>query len=134
MKRLLAVPVVLAAGMAAATPAGAADSAAAHASGGEPIPLLPSLVQTHLKRVGKALDRLAEDVNDLDVHAAKSSKTARRQLWAAWRGARYYVAHPPAPDPEAEDAHAHAARRGVRLRDLAPRHHPALAARFSPRP
>jgi hypothetical protein len=121
-KRMLVVPVVVAAGLAAATPAGASDSPTARASGGDPIPPLPSLVQTRLTRLDKRLERLTEDVDENDAaHAAKSSKTVRRQLWAAWRGARYYIAHPPAPDPEAEDARLHGSRRGVRVRDLAPK-------------
>lgn len=121
LKRLCVVPVAVAAGLAVAPSAGAAGPPSAHMSGGDPIPPLPSLVQTRLTRVDKALERLTEDVNDLDPHAAKSSKTVRRQLWAAWRGARYYVAHPPAPDPEAEEARLHVAHRGVRVRDLAPK-------------
>jgi hypothetical protein len=119
LKRLFVVPVAVAAGLAVAPSAGAAGPPTAQMSGGDVVPPLPSLVQTRLTRVDKALERLTEDVDDVDVHVAKSSKTVRRQLWAAWRGARYYIAHPPAPP--AEDAHAHRRRPGVRVRDLAPK-------------
>ena len=83
-------------------------------------PPLPSLVQTRLTRIDKALERLTEDVNDVDaVHAPKAGKVVRRQLAAAWRGARYYITH--APPPPAEEARAGELRQGVRVRDLAPR-------------
>jgi hypothetical protein len=119
-RRALVAPIVLAAGLAAAQPAGASAPSAAHASGSPPPPPLPSLVSTRIRRVERALDRLTDDVNDNDkVHAPKQSKIVRRQLWAAWRGARYYVRH--APAPPAEDARLHARRAGVRVRDLAPK-------------
>jgi hypothetical protein len=116
----LAGPVVLAAALAAAAPAGASAPPGAHMSGSDAPPPLPSLVSTRLKRVDRALDRLTDDVNEGDkVHAPKQSKIVRRQLWAAWRGARYYIKH--APAPPAEDARLHARRPGVRVRDLAPK-------------
>ena len=96
----LVVPLALAAGLTAAGPA-AAHSLDAHASGSDPLPPLPSLVQTRLNRVDRALDRLTDDVNDADgAHAAKSSKVVRRQLAAAWRGAKYYIVHAPVVAPE----------------------------------
>jgi hypothetical protein len=118
LRRLLLAPVVLAAGLAAAAPAGAAGPPTAHMSGGDPVPPLPSLVQTRLTRLDNALERLSDDVNELDgVHAGKAGKVVRRQLAAAWRGARYYIVHAPAP---AEEASVHRSRSGVRLRDLSP--------------
>jgi hypothetical protein len=48
----------------------------------------------------------------------KTAKVVRRQLAAAWRGAKYYVVH--APPPPAEDARTHARGHGVRVRDLSP--------------
>jgi hypothetical protein len=111
---------VVAAGLVAAAPAGAAGPPTAQMSGGDVPPPLPSLVQTRLTRVDNALETLTEDVNEVDgVHATKTAKVIRRQLAAAWRGARYYVTHPPAPP--ADDARTHAARNGVRVRDLAPK-------------
>src|SRR5215207_3381747 len=119
-KRVIVGSAVLAAGLAAAAPAGAAAAPTAQMSGGDVPPPLPSLVQTRLTRVDNALERLTEDVNDVDaVHAPKAGKVVRRQLAAAWRGARYYVTHPPAPP--ADDARVHSAHSGVRVRDLAPK-------------
>jgi hypothetical protein len=111
---------VVAAGLVAAAPAGAAGPPTAQMSGGDVPPPLPSLVQTRLTRVDNALETLTEDVNEVDgVHAGKTAKVIRRQLAAAWRGARYYITHPPAPP--ADDARAHVVRNGVRVRDLAPK-------------
>jgi hypothetical protein len=121
LKRLI-VGSVLAAGLVAAAPAGAATSPGAQASGGDVPPPLPSLVQTRLTRVDNALETLTEDVNDVNgVHAMVTAKVVRRQLAAAWRGAKYYVTHPPVVPPEAEDARSHSARHGVRVSDLAPK-------------
>lgn len=118
LERMILGSAVLAAALAAAAPAGAAGPPTAQMSGGDVPPPLPSLVQTRLTRVDQALERLTEDVNEVDgVHAAKSGKVVRRQLAAAWRGARYYVVHAPAP---ADEARTHRPRRGVRLRDLSP--------------
>jgi hypothetical protein len=102
-----------------AAPAGAATSpATAHTSGGDPAPPLPSLVQTRLTRMGRALDTLTDDINDANsAHAAKSSKVVRRQLAAAWRGAKYYIQHAPPPPPA--DRAARVPHGGtVRLNDL----------------
>lgn len=120
-KRVLAVPAVVLAGLAAAVPPATAAPPAAQASGSDAPPPLPSLVQSRLTRLDGALERLTEDVNEFDgVHAVKAGKVVRRQLAAAWRGARYYITH--APAPPAEDARRRAARPGVvRLRDLAPK-------------
>ncbi len=116
LKRMTVASAAIAAGLVAAAPAGAADGPTARMSGGDVPPPLPSLVQTRLTRIDKALERLTDDVNELDgVHAAKSGKVVRRQLAAAWRGARYYIVHAP---PPAEDASVHRSRSGVRLRDL----------------
>jgi hypothetical protein len=120
MLRRVIVGSVVAAGLVAAAPAGAAETPKAQLSGGDVPPPLPSLVQTRLTRVDNALEQLTEDVNELDgVHAAKSGKVVRRQLAAAWRGAKYYIVH--APPPPADDARVHSAGSGVRLRDLPPK-------------
>src|SRR3954454_21471134 len=95
-RRALAAPIVLVAALAAAQPAGASAPSRAHAAGSSAPPPLPSLVSTRIRRVERALDRLTDDVNDNDkAHAPKQSKIVRRQLWAAWRGARYYIRHAP---------------------------------------
>ncbi len=111
---------VVAAGLVAAAPAGAAGPTTAQMSGVDAPPPLPSLVQTRLTRVENALETLTEDVNEVDgVHGTKTAKVVRRQLAAAWRGAKYYITH--APAPPAEDARTRSARDGVRVRDLAPK-------------
>jgi hypothetical protein len=111
---------VVAAGLVAAAPAGAAGPPTAQQSGGDVPPPLPSLVQTRLTRVDNALETLTEDVNEVDgVHAMKTAKVVRRQLAAAWRGAKYYIVH--APPPPADDARAKSLRHSVRVRDLAPK-------------
>jgi hypothetical protein len=117
LKRLILVPAVLTWGLVAVAPAGAAAPSAAHMSGGDPLPPLPSLVQTRLDRVDRALDRLTDYVSDGDaVNTTRTGKVIRRQLAAGWRGASYYIAHPPAVP--AEEARVHSKRRGVRLQDL----------------
>jgi len=117
-RRVLLIPAVLATCLAAPGAAAAADPGA-RATGVDAPPPLPSLVQTRLTRVEGALERLTEDVNEVDgAHAVKAGKTVRRQLAAAWRGARYYIVH--APPPPAEDARVAHDQGGVRLRDLAP--------------
>lgn len=119
LKRVI-VGSVVAAGLVAAAPAGAAAPPTAQMSGGDVPPPLPSLVQTRLTRVENALETLTEDVNEVDgVHGTKTAKVVRRQLAAAWRGAKYYITH--APAPPADDARTHSARKGVRVRDLAPK-------------
>jgi hypothetical protein len=120
LKRLIVSSAVIAIGLASALAAGASASPVAQVAGTDAPPPLPSLVQTRLTRADKALERLTDDVNDTDaVHAAKAAKTVRRQLAAAWRGARYYIVH--APPPPAEDARAGARRPGLRVRELAPK-------------
>jgi hypothetical protein len=119
LKRVI-VGSMVAAGLVVAAPAGAAGPPTAQQAGGDVPPPLPSLVQSRLTRVDKALERLTEDVDNVDaVKTPKDGKVVRRQLAAAWRGARYYIIH--APAPPAEDARAGGLRRGVRVRDLSPR-------------
>ena len=118
LKRVI-VGSVVAAGLVAAAPAGAAGAAdGADVRRDDAPPPLPSLVQTRLTRVDNALERLTDDVNEVDaVHAAKAGKVVRRQLAAAWRGARYYITH--APPPPAEDAQrAIGCATGVRRRAI----------------
>src|SRR5688572_15003641 len=115
---ILLAPAALAAILALAPAAHGAEPSAKVAGVDAPPPL-PSIVQTRLTRLEGAVERLTEDVNEGDaVHAAKAGKVVRRQLAAAWRGARYYITHPPAPP--AEDARAQARSRAgfVRVRDL----------------
>ena len=111
-KRMIVGSVVVA-GLVAAAPAGAAAPPTAQMSGGDVPPPLPSLVQTRLTRVENALETLTEDVNEVDgVHGMKTAKVVRRQLAAAWRGAKYYIVHAPVVAPE------DLARHRVRLNSL----------------
>src|SRR3982750_4286136 len=90
------VVVLWIAGALTSAPAQADRGPVATAAGDAPAPPLPSLVQTPLSPVDRAPQRLTDAVNDADsVRAAKGSKVVRRQLAAAWRGARYYVLHAP---------------------------------------
>jgi hypothetical protein len=82
---------------------------AAHASGGDPPPVIPAIVRTRVKRAGSALDRLSGNVDDGDAVAATSTgKVLCRQLAAAWRGVKYTIKH--APPPVAGDARVRPAR------------------------
>jgi hypothetical protein len=128
LPRKALLPVAIAAGLVAASPAAASQGAAdpaAHASGGGggTPPPLPALVRTRVVRTENALERLTESVDDGDaVQAAKTAKVIRRQLSAAWRGTKYYIKNAPPPPPPADDARVHvndAAR--VHVKDLAPR-------------
>jgi hypothetical protein len=96
---------VAAASLVAAAPAGASTGkshAKAHASG-DPVTVMPSLIQTRITRVDNAVGRLTDYVDDNDTAGVdRTGKVIRRQLAAAWRGAVYYIKNP--PPPVAEDA------------------------------
>jgi hypothetical protein len=99
------VALVAAASLVAAAPAGASTGkshAKAHASG-DPVTVMPSLIQTRITRVDNAVGRLTDYVDDNDTAGVdRTGKVIRRQLAAAWRGAVYYIKNP--PPPVAEDA------------------------------
>jgi hypothetical protein len=110
--RIALLPLVVAAGLAGATPAMAAGGhgGEAHLAGGDLPPIIPSIVQTRITRTENALERLNRYADNLDsAKVVTVSKVIRRQTTAAWRGAKYYLKH--APAPPAED-------RGVRVRRL----------------
>src|SRR3954454_10637713 len=94
---------LLAIGLVAASPAAAksgGDAPKAHASGGGGGALLyPSIVNRRLVRGEKALDRANDYVDrDMPDKAITSLLNARRNMYAAWRGAKYLIDHaPPAP-------------------------------------
>lgn len=70
---------------------------------GDPVTVIPSLIQTRLTRVDNAVERLTDYVDDGDTAGVdRTGKVIRRQLAAAWRGAKYYIKNP--PPPVAEDA------------------------------
>jgi hypothetical protein len=101
-----AVPLALAAGVVALAPA-AADAKAppnAHASGGDVVALTyPSIVRTRVARTERALDRATRKIENAKVdEAATTFKVVRRQMAAAWRGAKYVIRTTP-PPPATED-------------------------------
>jgi hypothetical protein len=109
-----AVPLALAAGLIAAAPA-AADAKApprAHASGGDVVTLTyPSLVRVRVARTERALDRAERKTEHGKFdEAATSLKVVRRQMAAAWRGAKYVIRTTP-PPPATEDVFRPRARK-----------------------
>jgi hypothetical protein len=109
-----AVPLAVAVGLVAAGPAAADDKSSekAHAAGGDVVELTyPSIVQVRIGRTERALERATNKIEDgLVDKAAVTLKVVRRQMAAAWRGARYVVRT--APPPPAEDARVRARRSG----------------------
>jgi len=72
----------------------------AHAAG-DPVAIVPSIVQTRIRRTENALDRLTGFVDDGDAAGVtRTGKVIRRQLAAAWRGTVYYLKNPPPPAGE----------------------------------
>jgi hypothetical protein len=108
------VPLALAVGLITAAPA-AADAKApkrAHAAGGDVVTLTyPSLVQVRIGRTERALERATRKIENGKVDkGATTLKVVRRQLSAAWRGAKYVVRT--APPPPADDARVGARKAG----------------------
>jgi hypothetical protein len=93
-----------------AAPAGGSHrSAKAHAAGSDAPPVLPSIVRVRIDRGTKALDRAGDYVDrDMPDKAVASLLNARRNMYAAWRGARYLIEH--APAPPAAEARVHASK------------------------
>jgi hypothetical protein len=105
-----AVPLALAVGVVAAAP-GIADAkppVQAKASGGDVVTLqYPSLVKTRVGRAKRALRRAITKVeNGQATLAVPTFKVVRRQMGAAWRGAKYVIRTTP-PPPPADDARVH---------------------------
>jgi hypothetical protein len=103
-----ALPLALAVGVAALAPgvaAAAKPSVRAHASGGDVVTLqYPSLVKTRVGRAKRALRRAIRKIEDgQGTAAATTFKVVRRQMAAAWRGAKYVIRTTP-PPPATEDA------------------------------
>jgi hypothetical protein len=101
----------LAVGLVAALPTAASAAPAggkarhhkAHSAGGDVPPTLPSIVRVRIERGSKALERAGDYVDrDMPDRAVASLLNARRNMYAAWRGARYVIEHPPAPPPAEE--------------------------------
>jgi hypothetical protein len=100
-----AVPLAVALGIVAAAPATEAKAPPrAHASGGDVVELTyPSIVRTHVARTERALARATRKIeNDKPTAAARPLTVVRRQMAAAWRGAKYKIRT--TPPPPADDA------------------------------
>jgi hypothetical protein len=101
-----AIPIAVAVGLVAASPAAAEKPAAkAKAAGGDVVELTyPSLVKTRVDRTERAIERATNRIENGNVTGAASTfKVIRRQLGAAWRGTKYVIRTTP-PPPPAEDA------------------------------
>jgi hypothetical protein len=113
----------LTAGLALALPAAAAQASSAgpvaHAAGGDAVPVNPSIVGVPIQRTESALSNAADAIDAVDGAGAASQLTAsRRYLLRSYNGAKYLIAHPPAPPAEADSASAgrfvKLARRAIR--------------------
>ena len=108
------VPVALAVGLVATAPAaaGAKAPSKAKASGSPTVELTyPSIVRPRVARAERALDRATRKIeNNKVAEAATTLKVVRRQMAAAWRGAKYVIRTAP-PPPAEEDAFRPKARK-----------------------
>jgi hypothetical protein len=111
------LPAALAIGLVMA-PAALADSGSAKsdhlrvkAAGSDgPPPVAPSIVRTRIARGTKAIERAADWVDQEDsVKAVVSLRNARRNMYAAWRGAVDVVENAPPPAPPGDG------KRGARV-------------------
>jgi hypothetical protein len=74
-------------------------------------PLIPSIVQVRITRGTAALARAADYVDqDMPTKAIASLLNARRNMYAAWTGARYFIEHAPPPPAAAARVHHRKAR------------------------
>src|SRR4051812_16270782 len=99
-------PLVLV-GLVAVAPASAKSGGAPHdvqASGGGGGTLIyPSIVNRPLGRGERALGRASDYVDkDKSDKAIVALKSARRNMYAAWRGAKYLIDHAPPPAPDSD--------------------------------
>src|SRR4051794_41215910 len=104
VRRVLAAVVALALfvtlpAAASAAPAGKGKHPRAKSAGSDAAPLLPSIVRVRIDRGTASLARAADYVDrDMPDKAVASLLNARRNMYAAWRGAKYLIDHaPPAP-------------------------------------
>jgi hypothetical protein len=98
-------------GAAVAAPAGKAHHPHAKSAGSDAAPTLPSIVRVRIDRGTASLARAADYVDrDMPDKAVASLLNARRNMYAAWRGATYYVDHAPPPVAEAGRVHRKKAR------------------------
>jgi hypothetical protein len=111
------VSALVAAGAVAVLPAAAGAAPAhhhkAHAAGGDAPPTLPSIVRTRIDRGTAAMNRAADYVDrDMPDKAVASLLNARRNMYAAWRGAVYVyqTTPPPADDARVSRREAHSSQ------------------------
>jgi glycerol-3-phosphate responsive antiterminator len=116
LKAVLPLALVLGlvtAGTAAASTGAAGKHSSRHsarAAGGDVPPVLPSIVRVNITRGEKALDHANSYVDkDNPAKAIISLKNARRNMYAAWKGAVYVIQT--APPPPADSASVHKASR-----------------------
>jgi hypothetical protein len=94
-------PLTLAAALTATVPAAAGAQAppAAHAAGGDVVVVTyPSLVKTRVARARRALKVGIRQIEN-GRPAGATLKIVRRQMAAAWRGAKYIIRTTPPPPP-----------------------------------
>jgi hypothetical protein len=116
VSRRTTLPLALAACLAVALPAGAAQASSpvAHSAGSDAPALTPSVVGAPLARADKAINNAADAVDAGNgAQAVGPLQATRRYMIRAYRGAKFLIAAtPPAP---AEDASAASAARFVRV-------------------
>jgi hypothetical protein len=82
----------------------------AKSAGGDVPPTLPSIVRVRISRGEASLARAADYVDrDMPAKATASLLNARRNMYAAWRGAKYLIEH--APPPPAAAARVHSSKK-----------------------
>ena len=103
-------PLALAVGLVAVAPAAGRRQGAGQGEGlrRPAIELTyPSLVRVRVARTERALERATRKIeNNKPVEAATTLKVVRRQMAAAWRGAKYVIRTDAAAAPPEEDARA----------------------------
>jgi hypothetical protein len=104
---------------ASAAPSDGKHRQKAHAAGGGVPPVIPSIVRVRIDRGTASLARAGDYVDrDMPDKAVASLLNARRNMYAAWRGAKYFIEH--APPPPAAAAPARQTRVRARASGTAP--------------
>jgi hypothetical protein len=99
-------PLAVAVAAISPSPAAAKTTPPARAAGGDVVVLTyPSLVKTRVARARRALRSAVNQLEDGQPADAKL-KIVRRQMAAAWRGAKYIIRTTPPPPPAEDRAHA----------------------------
>src|SRR4051794_5434588 len=119
VSRRTTLPLALAACLAVALPAGAAQAQSgapvAHSAGGDVAAPNPAIVAVPLARADKAINNAADAVDAGNgAQAAGPLRASRRYMIRAYRGAKFLIAQTP-PAPPAEEGSAASAARFVRV-------------------